>query len=86
MSRPGIFLDRSNSYVYEKYTKSLLNDIGVDVSEKNLVPSSKWNKDDKAVAKKAMTVVYAPCIKCGKEMAVFQQDAGFTWCGECFNV
>ncbi len=83
MSRPGTFLDCSTAYVYEKTTRRLLADIGVDVSE--CVPKSKWTKLDKEIAKQALTVVQAPCLGCGKKVPMFFQDVKFTWCGECTN-
>jgi len=83
MARKGTFLDRSTSYVYEKEVRSFLSLLGVDVSEDNLISKSLWNKEDKATAKKALTIVYSPCIKCGAEMAVYYQDVGFVQCADC---
>jgi hypothetical protein len=83
MARKGTFLDRSTSHVYEKEVRSFLGLLGVDVSEDNLISKSKWTTEDKAVAKKALTVVLTPCIKCGAEMPMFFQDVGFVWCGDC---
>jgi hypothetical protein len=83
MARKGTFLDRSTSYVYENEVRSFLELLGVDVSEDNLISKSLWNKQDKAIAKKALTIVYSPCIKCGIDMPMFVQDVGFVWCGDC---